>query len=89
MKITNLWITKYKPSNINEIYGNTEQINFIKKNLLNNSNKTFIISGNEGIGKTLIIKLILEELKYNIDIIYPNDIKLMRVTTDFMNDYYN
>ena len=56
MKITNLWITKYKPSNINEIYGNAEQINFIKKNLLNNSNKTFIISGNEGIGKTLIIK---------------------------------
>uniref|UniRef100_A0A6C0H7D2 DNA replication factor RFC1 C-terminal domain-containing protein n=1 Tax=viral metagenome TaxID=1070528 RepID=A0A6C0H7D2_9ZZZZ len=89
MKITNLWINKYKPTNINEIYGNQEQINFIKNNLLNNSNKTFIISGNEGIGKTLIIKLILENLKYNIDIIYPNDIKLMRTTSDFMNDYYN
>ena len=62
-----LWINKYKPSNINEIIGHGNQINALKSwllNLPNAKNQSIIIYGNQGIGKTLCIKLLLEEQNY-------------------------
>lgn len=86
-----LWINKYKPLCINQIIGNSTQINKFKDwiyNLSTNKNQGIIISGNQGLGKTLTIKIILEELGYIIRIINPNEIKDHRIYDDF-NDYYN
>jgi replication factor C subunit 1 len=84
----NLWINKYKPKKLNEIIGNNTQINKIKEWLLNQKTNSLIVSGNQGIGKTITIKLILEEAGYRVKIINPNDIKDHRIFDDF-NDYYN
>jgi replication factor C subunit 1 len=86
-----LWINKYKPTSINQIIGNSNQIKNFKDwicNLSTNKNQGIIISGNQGLGKTLTIKLILEELGYIPRIINPNEIKDHRIYDDF-NDYYN
>ena len=90
-KHNDLWINKYKPSNINQIIGNSTQIKNFKDwicNLSINKNQGIIISGNQGLGKTLTIKLIVEELGYIARIINPNEIKDHRIYDDF-NDYYN
>ena len=76
--INNIWLKKYKPTNTNEIIGNKEQINIIKKWLLNYKQEThhaLVISGAHGIGKNLLITLILNELKYEIRNIYSTDLK--------------
>jgi DNA polymerase III delta prime subunit len=85
-----LWINKYKPNNIKHIIGNQKQIQEIISwldNLKKNSN-SLIINGNQGIGKTHIIKLILEEFNYIIRVINPNDIKDHRIFDDIA-DYNN
>ncbi len=86
-----LWINKYKPTNTKQIIGNNEQINNFKNwinNIQNVKNQGIIISGNQGLGKTLTIKLLLEEMNYIVRIINPNEIKDHRIYDDF-NDYYN
>ena len=86
-----LWVNKYRPKYLNEVIGHKDQIDSIKKWILNlntNKNQAIIISGIHGIGKSLTIKLIFEELNYLIRIIYPNEIKDHRIFDDF-NDYYN
>jgi len=86
-----LWVNKYRPKYLNEVIGNKDQIDNIKKWILNlntNKNQAIIISGIHGIGKSLTIKLIFEELNYLIRIIYPNEIKDHRSYDDF-NDYHN
>ena len=88
---SNLWINKYKPLKISDVIGNKKQITILKNYLNDNSihkNKPMIISGNHGIGKTLILKLILKEYNYNIRIINPNEIKDHRLYDDFF-DYNN
>jgi hypothetical protein len=57
-------------------------------NLTQNKSQGIIISGNQGLGKTLTIKLILEQLNYIVRIINPNEIKDHRILDDFY-DYYN
>lgn len=88
--MTDLWINKYKPSDISQIIGNNDKINYIIDwlNNINNSNQGIIISGSQGIGKTLAIELILNKLDYIVRIINPNDIKEHRIYNDF-DDYYN
>jgi DNA polymerase III delta prime subunit len=86
--MNDLWINKYKPKFIKNIIGNVKQIESFKQWLNNSVNSSIIISGNQGLGKTLTIKLILEEFNYNIRIINPNEIKDHRLLDDF-NDYYN
>jgi replication factor C subunit 1 len=86
-----LWVNKYRPKYLNEVIGHKEQITQINQwitNLNSNKNQAIIISGIHGIGKSLTIKLIFEELNYLIRIIYPNEIKDHRIFDDF-NDYYN
>jgi replication factor C subunit 1 len=86
--MNDLWINKYKPKKMSEIIGNVKQIEIFKQWLQSSINSSIIISGNQGLGKTLTIKLILEEFNYNIRIINPNEIKDHRLLDDF-NDYYN
>ena len=79
--MNNLWINKYKPSNLNEIIGNKNQINKIQDwldNIDNLKSMSLIVSGNHGIGKSLTLKYILEENNYLVKVIYPNEIKLYR-----------
>ena len=87
----NLWINKYRYKSLNDIIGNKEQILKIKNWLININNyksRAIIISGVHGIGKSLTIKLLLDELNYLSRTIYPNEIKDHRIFDDF-NDYYN
>ena len=91
MNNNDLWINKYKPLTLNKIIGNVDQIKNIKEwitNLNNNKSQGIIISGNQGLGKTLTIKLLLNELNFIPRIINPNEIKDHRILDDF-NDYYN
>jgi len=90
-KKSDLWINKYKPTNIKQIIGNCVQINTFKtwlNELHTNKNQSIIISGNQGLGKSLTIKLILENLNYIVRVINPNEIKDHRILDDF-DDYYN
>ena len=85
-----LWINKYRPNNLNQIIGQKMQIKKFKEWLLNlkTKNNAIIISGNHGIGKTLTIKIILENEGYYVRIINPNEIKDFKNIDDF-DDYYN
>jgi predicted AAA+ superfamily ATPase len=88
--LNDLWVNKYKPTHIKNIIGNQTQIQEIinwLSNLKNNSN-SLIINGIQGIGKTHVIKLILEEFNYIPRIINPNDIKDHRIFDD-IGDYNN
>jgi len=87
----NSWIIKYKPKILSDIIGNINEINKIKdwlNNLKNSKNQSIIISGYQGIGKTLTIKLLLEEMDYLVRIINSNDIKDLKIYDD-LNNYYN
>jgi len=89
--MNNLWVNKYKPKNLDEIYGNKNQIKRIKEwlvNIDNSKSMSLIISGNHGIGKTISIKYILESLDYNVKTILPDEIKQYRNNDDF-KDFYN
>ena len=87
-----LWVNKYRPTSLNQIIGHKLQIKKIKEWLnslkLKQKNNAIIISGNHGIGKTLTVKLILEEAGYIVRIINPSEIKDFRNLDDF-DEYYH
>jgi len=87
-----LWINKYRPKNLNQIIGHKNQINKFKDWLVNiktkPKNNALIITGNHGIGKTLTVRLLLEEAGYLVKIINPNEIKDLRNLED-IEEYYN
>jgi hypothetical protein len=70
------YLEKYKPKNSNEIIGNQKIINEVIKKWLNvwekeiPNKKGILISGDSGIGKTLIIELLLNEMNYNSSVDY-------------------
>lgn len=71
-----LWIDKYKPLNLENFYGNKENIDLISnwiqdfKDKKKNTKISLFISGPPGIGKTTIAHIIL--LKYNYEVIEYN-----------------
>jgi len=71
-----LWVNKYRPNTLNQIIGHKLQIKKIKEWINSLKQKTknnaIIISGNHGIGKTLTVKLLLEETGYIVRIINPS-----------------
>ena len=89
--MNSLWINKYCPKDVKNIIGHKNQIRKFKtwiKDYKENKIKSIVISGSHGIGKTMTVKLILEELNYNPIIIYPNEIKEFRNNDNF-KDFYN
>ena len=86
-----LWINKWRPNNINDIIGNKLNISKLDdwiSNFDTSDNNSIIINGKHGIGKTLIVQLLLEKYNYKYKIIYPDEIKSFRSNQDF-DDYYN
>lgn len=86
-----LWINKWRPSNIEDVIGNKQAIKDFKtwiKNFDSHNYNTLIVTGLHGIGKTLVTKLLLDEFNYTYKIIYPDDLKTYRFDNDFV-DFYN
>jgi replication factor C subunit 1 len=89
----NLWINKWKPSNINDVVGNKQAISKIDEWLSKfdkHNNNTIIISGAHGIGKSLVVETLLKKYNYISKVIYSDELKNFRngVDVDF-EDYYN
>ena len=72
-----MYTIKYKPNNLDDFIGNKNIIQpFIQwlvqwntnntNNTNNTKNKCALVSGSNGIGKTLLIELILQKYNYNI-----------------------
>lgn len=66
-----MYTTIYRPSNIDEFIGNNNVINSFEKWILkwdsnDKKNKCALVSGLCGIGKSLLVDLILQKHKYNI-----------------------
>ena len=87
----NHFTDKYSPKDVSEIIGNKSSISKFEKWIksIKDRNENFlIISGKNGIGKTIISKILLNTYNYNPIIIYPEDIKNYRQNDEF-NDFYN
>lgn len=65
------WIEKYQPKTMSELIGNKKAINDILYWLQKN-NGNLIITGKHGIGKTVIVDVILKSLNYEVDKIKKN-----------------
>ena len=86
-----LWINKWKPKSIKDFVGNKNNIKILSRwieTFDSHKENAIIITGTYGIGKSLIIKLLLDQYNYNYNIIYPDDIKKHRADDDFL-DIYN
>lgn len=82
-------LKKYQPTNVNNIVGNKKQINELElwlSSINKHKNKSIIISGNNGIGKTIITRLLLKKYNYDYNIIYPEDIKKLRLNDEKKNN---
>jgi replication factor C subunit 1 len=90
---SNLWINKWKPTNIIDVIGNKQAVTKIDEWLSNfdkHNNNSIIISGSHGIGKTLGIELLLNKYNYTSKVIYPDELKNFRNGSDVdFDDYYN
>ncbi len=85
--IDNIWVTKYQPKNLNEVIGNKQQILKIRKwlvNFDNSENHAIVISGGHGIGKNLLIKLLLAETGYLIKNIYSTNLKNKNIISEII-----
>jgi len=86
----NSFIEKYKPKNIKNVIGNHDKFIKIKEWLLNFKNSEYnsiIISGKHGIGKNLIIKLLLEDTHFEKKYIYNSFLKNKDILKDIINNY--
>ena len=84
-KDNSLWINKYKPTKASNIIGNKNAIMMLTnwiRNYNTNSQKSAIVSGHHGIGKTITVELIMKEAGYDPQILYPNDIKSHKLMED-------
>lgn len=82
---------KYSPKSLNKIIGNKSSISKFEiwvKSIKDRDENFLILSGKNGIGKTIISKLLLDTYDYNPIMIYPEDIKNYRQNDEF-NDFYN
>lgn len=90
---SNLWINKWKPTDITEIVGNKQAVMKIDEWLSKfdkHNNNSIIISGSHGIGKTLAIELLLNKYNYTSKVIYPDELKNFRNGNEIdFEDYYN
>ena len=88
MNKSKLWIDKYKPKKISDIIGNKDEINRLREWLLNyNTSKyhTVIITGSHGIGKDIIVNLVLKDLNYKIKNINTTILKNKNIIVELIH----
>lgn len=88
--MSELWINKFQPTKIEQLIGKSSAILKISSwlnNIKNNKIQTLILSGHHGVGKSILIKLILEKFNYKPIIINQNDIKEYR-NNDSLKDIF-
>ncbi len=73
------WVEKYRPKNINEIISHDQNIETIKKLLVNQSLPNLLFHGSPGTGKTSTIMTIAKEM-------YGHNIRLMVMKLDASDD---
>jgi replication factor C subunit 2/4 len=61
------FIYKYKPTKLDDIAGNTDNINYIQKYIKQKLNYNLIFHGPTGIGKTITSSILLKELQIDFD----------------------
>ena len=86
--MSNTWIEKYSPKDIKDIIGNnnnTLKINYFIKEFKKQNNSSIIVSGNHGVGKGMIIKLILEKNDYYYKWLGYKDEKNKDILDDIQN----
>lgn len=82
-----LWTTKYLPTKIDDIIGNRDGIQFIQNWLANfqkTKNSSIVICGPHGIGKSITIKLLLEEQGYDVKFLSSPNIKQSKILKDVL-----
>ena len=83
-----LWCDKYKPKYIDDMIGNKQNIEIIKKwiqdfkNKKQNTDSALFISGPPGIGKTTIAHLILKEYNYEIIEFNASDVRSQKAVKE-------
>jgi len=88
--MSNKWIKKYSPKNIKEIIGNNNnilKINFFLKKFDKQKNNSILISGNHGIGKGMIVKLLLQKNNYYYKWLGYKDEKNKNILEDIQNSF--
>ena len=102
---TILWTEKYKPTSINDIIGNKKEISTLKQWLLdfynnsddnyelnnkkNKKNSSVVISGGHGVGKNMIIDLLLKEIGYKQKNIYSTNLKNKNIVNEIIQSCTN
>ncbi len=57
-----IWLEKYRPKTLNEVYGNIEQVNTLRSCVAQGSVPNLILAGPPGVGKTSSVLCIVREL---------------------------
>tara|TARA_B110000908_G_C10263987_1_gene461851 strand:+ start:2923 stop:4260 length:1338 start_codon:yes stop_codon:yes gene_type:complete len=89
--MSELWINKYKPTKISQLIGKDKEILDISKwlnNIKDSKVQTLIISGHHGVGKSILIDILLKKFNYVPIIINQNDIKEYR-NNGSLKDIFN
>jgi len=82
------WLSKYKPTDINDILGNKNEINILNKWLSNFQKvkySSIIISGNHGTGKNIIMSLLLNKFGYTIKQIHSSQMKNKSILDEILH----
>ena len=61
-----LWTEKYRPKKGNEIIGNKEALSDLRRHIGNYKKRAILIYGPSGIGKTIAVKVIANELNFEV-----------------------
>jgi len=61
-----LWTEKYRPKKGNEIIGNKEALSDLRRHVSNYRKKAILIYGPSGVGKTIAVKIIADELNFEV-----------------------
>jgi DNA polymerase III delta prime subunit len=89
-----LWVDKYKPNNVTDIFGNMKQIEEIKnwlKIFKGDAKPTasfkngLLLSGPPGIGKTSIAHILLRDMDYDIIEFNASELRTSKVICDKLN----
>jgi DNA polymerase III delta prime subunit len=92
MLMSDLWVDKYRPNNLDEILIPDKSITQIKEwisNFEKNKNKILLLYGPPGVGKTTLSNIILKQYKYDIIEFNTSDVRNQKLIKEKLNDIFN